>query len=63
MFAVSHKFRRRGIGRELMSSLEALCREMGVAKLYLEVRHRDKCCTRLYSSLVMRCMANVTGVL
>lgn len=49
--AVSHKFRRRGIGRELMSSLEALCRETGVAKLYLEVRSQNSAARALYSSL------------
>lgn len=49
--AVSENYRRRGIGRELMSSLEALCGEMGASQIYLEVRSQNSAARALYESL------------
>lgn len=49
--AVSENYRRRGIGREILSSLEALCRELGAAAIYLEVRSQNSAARTLYESL------------
>lgn len=52
--AVSHRFRKRGIGRALMMELEKKMAEKGIRKVRLEVSASNEVARKMYNSLGYR---------
>jgi ribosomal-protein-alanine N-acetyltransferase len=52
--AVDEAYRRNGVGRSLMQSLEAVGKKMDVSAYFLEVRESNAAARKLYESMEFR---------
>ena len=48
--AVSHSFRRKGVGRKLLEHVETICAEKGIVRLMLDVRESNESARSFYKN-------------